>query len=341
MKLKMGSGVRRNDERASSWRTRGPMLIAAVLSVFAACAHAQTGYPSKPVRIIASQSPGGGIDVVARIVSTKLGEALGGTVVVENRPGANGSVAAELTAKAAPDGHTLMVGAIGNLAVNPFFYKKLGYDPLRDLAPITSAITGGQLVVVHPSVPAKTVKELIAVARARPRELAYASSGTGGSGFLAAALFQSMTKTALLHVPYKGGAPAMVDLVAGQTQLGFPSPSTSATYIEQGKLRPLAVTTANRSKLYPQLPTVSESGVPGYASFSWYGFVTTPKTPQPIIARLNREIVQILHLPEAVEPLGKLGMEIWTMTPDAFSAHIKSEHTKWGRVIREAGITEN
>jgi tripartite-type tricarboxylate transporter receptor subunit TctC len=285
--------------------------------------------------------PGGGIDVVARIVASRLGEALGQTVFVDNRPGANGSLAAELTAKSPPDGHTLMVGAIGNLAINAFFYKKLGYDPLKDLAAVTAAISGGNVLVVHPTLPAKSVKELIALARARPGALAYASSGTGGSGHLAGALFRSMTKIVLLHVPYKGGAPAIVDLVAGQTQLAFPSPSTSATFIDSGKLRALAVTTARRSKIYPELPTIAEAGVPGYEQQSWYGFVVPAKTPQYIILRLNKELVQILNTSEASEPLLKLGMEVWTTTPEVFGAHIKSEYDKWGRVIREAGITEN
>jgi tripartite-type tricarboxylate transporter receptor subunit TctC len=315
--------------------------VTVFLAITTHIAHAQTPpFPTKPLRIIASMPPGGGIDMVARAVATKLGDALGQTVFVDNRPGANGSLAAELTAKAPPDGHTLMVGAIGNLAINGFFYKKLGYDPLKDLAPITAAVSGGQVVVVHPSVPAKSVKELIAIARARPGELAYASSGTGGSGHLAGALFQRMAKIVLLHVPYKGGAPAIVDLAAGQTQLAFPSPSTSATFIEQGKLRALAVTTAKRSKIYPQLPTLAEAGVAGYESASWYGLVAPAKTPHYAITRLNREIVQILSSPEASEPLLKLGMEVWTTTPEAFAAHIKSEHDKWGRVIREAGITE-
>ena len=298
-------------------------------------------YPTKPLRLIASMPPGGGIDIVARVVATKLGDALGQTVIVDNRAGANGSLAAELTAKSPPDGHTLMVGAIGNLAVNAFFYQKLGYDPLRDLAPVTAAVSGGNVLVVHPSLPAKSVKELIALARARPGALAYSSSGTGGSGHLAGALFRNMTGIVLLHVPYKGGAPAIVDLAAGQTQLAFPSPSTSASFIESGKLRALAVTTARHSKIYPQLPTIAEAGVPGYEQHSWYGFVVPAKTPQYIIARLNKELTQILNTPEAAEPLLKLGMEVWTTTPEAFGAHIRSEYKKWGRVIREAGITEN
>jgi tripartite-type tricarboxylate transporter receptor subunit TctC len=292
------------------------------------------------VRLIASQPPGGGIDVVARVAATKLAEAFGQPVLVDNRPGANGSVAGELTAKSPPDGYTFMLGAVGNLAVNPFFYKKLGYEPLTDLTPVTGAVRGGNVLIVHPSVPARNVKELIALARARPGEIAYGSSGTGGSGHLAGALFRYLTKIVLLHVPYKGGAPAVIDLVAGQTQLTFSAPATCNTFVIQHKVRPLAVGTAKRMRIYPDLPTIAEAGVPGYEQSSWYGFVVPAKTPQPIVARLNRELVQILASPEASEPLHKQGMEIWTTTPEAFAAHIKAEHEKWGRVIRTVGITE-
>jgi tripartite-type tricarboxylate transporter receptor subunit TctC len=324
------------------------MLVATTMLVVVAACIAVTGltfaqqptYPAKPVRLLASQPPGGGIDAVARAVSTRLAEALGQTVIVDNRPGANGSVAAELTAKSPPDGYTFMLGAVGNLGVNAFFYKKLGYDPLRDLAPITAAVSGGNVLVVHPSLPARSVKELIALAKARPGELAYGTSGTGGSGHLAGALFRSMTHIVLLHVPYKGGAPAIVDLIAGHTQLAFPAPATAGSFIQQGKLRALAVGTARRSKIYPQLPTIAEAGVPGYESHSWYGFVAPAKTPPNIIVRLNRELVQVLNTPETTDTLLKQGMEVWTSTPEAFGTYIKSEYDKWGRVIREAGITE-
>jgi len=300
----------------------------------------QPAYPSKPIRIVASQAPGGGIDLVCRLVAPKLSDALGQTVIVDNRPGANGSVAAELTAKAPPDGYTLMLGAVGNLGTNPLFFKKLGYEPLRDLAPVTSAVSSGNVLVVHPSVPARSVKELIGLARKHPNELAYGTSGTGGAGHLAGALFRRMTKTDLLHVPYKGGGPAMVDLVAGQTQIGFASPPSSAGFIKAGKLRPLAVTTARRSKLFPELPTIAEAGVPGYESHAWYGFVVPAKTPQPIVARLHDEIVRVLQAPESAQALLGQGLEVWTMTSEAFGAYIRSEAEKWTRVIREAGINE-
>ena len=317
------------------------LFAAILLSLLAPLAVAQQApYPSKTIRMIASQAPGGGIDSVCRIVATRLSDAVAQTVIVDNRPGANGSLAAELTAKSPPDGYTLMLGAVGNLGTNILFYKKLGYAPLRDLAPVTSAVSSVNVLVVHPSVPARSVKELIAITRKRPNELAYGTSGTGGAGHLAGALFQQLTKTRLLHVPYKGGGPAMVDLVAGQTQLGFASQPSSAAFIKDGKLRALAVTTSSRSKLFPHLPTIAEAGVPGYESHAWYGFVVPAKTPQAVVSRLNQEITRILNTPDAIQPLLALGLEVWTMTPDAFGAYIRSEAEKWTRVIKEAGINE-
>ena len=303
-------------------------------------AAAQAPFPSKTIRIIASQAPGGGIDTVCRIVAPRLSEAVGQTVIVDSRPGANGSVAGELTAKAPPDGYTLMLGAVGNLATNVHFYKQLGYDPLRDLAPVTPAVSSINVLVVHPSVPAKSVKELITLARKQPDALAYGSSGTGGTGHMAGALFQRLTKIQILHVPYKGSGPAMVDLVAGQTQIGFASQPSVAGFIRDGKLRALAVTTGRRSRLFPQLPTLAEAGVPGYESHAWYGFVVPARTPQPVVARLNQEIVRIMHLPDVGQALATQGVEAWTMKPEEFGAYIRSEADKWGRVIREAGISE-
>ena len=234
-----------------------------------------------------------------------------------------------------------MIGAVGNLAVNTFFIKQMSYEPLQDLAPVTLAVSGANVLVVHPSVPARSVKELVALAKARPGALAFGTTGIGGTGHLAGALFQSMAKVELLHVPYKGGAPAMVDLLAGEVQLTFASSPTVAPNISSGRLKPLAVTTLHRSKLFPQLPTVAESGVPNYEAQSWYGFVVPAKTPVAIIARLNKEIVQILNRPETAEALLKSGMEPWSSTPDAFGAYLKAEYNKWGRIIKAAGISAN
>lgn len=313
-------------------------LLACFIAPFAAAQ--QASYPSKTIRIIASQSPGGGIDSVCRIVAPRLSEALGQTVIVDNRPGANGSVAAELTAKSPPDGHTLMLGAVGNLGTNVLFYRKLGYDPLTDLAAVTSAVLSVNVMVVHPSVPARSVKEFVELARKHPGQLAFGSSGTGGAGFLAGALFQRLTKTEILHVPYKGSGPAMVDLVAGQTQLGFASQPSTVGFIRDGKLRPLAVTTARRSKLLPDLPTIAEAGVKGYESHAWYGFVVPARTPEAIVLRLQQEIARIILLPEVNQQLLAKGLEGWTMAPGEFSAYIRSEVAKWTRVIRDTRLNE-
>jgi tripartite-type tricarboxylate transporter receptor subunit TctC len=273
-------------------------------------------------------------------VGTRLTDALGQNVMVDNRAGANGSVAGELTAKSPPDGYTMMLGAVGNLAVNGFFTKNMTYDPLRDLAPVTPVVTSGNVLVVHPSVPVKSLKEFLALARSRPGELAYGSSGVGGSGHLATGLLQSMAKIQLLHVPYKGNGPAIINLMSGEVQLAFASPASVSANISSGRLRALAVGTANRSKQFPQVPTISEAGVPGYESKSWYGIVVAAKTPQPIIVRLNKEIAQILSRPEVIELMLTQG-EAWTTSPEAFAVFIKSEHDKWGRVIKEQGITAN
>ncbi len=328
--------------RGGFFVTATNIAVACVLIAVAPIAQAQQPpYPAKTIRLIASQSAGGGVDTVARLVASRLSESVGQTVIVDNRAGANGSLAAELTAKAPPDGYTFMIGAVGNLGVNRFFIKQMNYDPFTDLAPVTLAISSSSVLVAHPSLPVSNVKELLALARARPGALAHGSSGVGGAGHLAGALFQSMTKVSLLHVPYKGGAPAMVDLVAGQVQLSFSSTPTAVTNINSGRLRALAVTSAQRSRLLPNLPTIAEAGVPGFEANSWYGFVVPAKTPQAIVARLNKEIVQIIHRTDSGEALLKVGLEPWTSTPDVFGAYIKSEYEKWGRIIREIGITAN
>ena len=320
------------------------VMLSALMATHTSTAVAQpasAAYPTKPVRIIASQSAGGGVDAVARLTAARLTEAFGQQVIVDNRAGANGSLAAEMTAKSPPDGYTLMLGALGNLGVNRYFIKQMNYDPATELAPVTQAITSCSVLVAHPSLPVKSVKELIALARAQPGTLAHGSSGVGGAGHLAGALFQSMTKITMLHVPYKGGAPAIVDLLAGQVQLSFASAPTAGTNINSGRIRALAVTTAQRSKLLPQLPTIAEAGVAGYESSSWYGYVVAAKTPPPIVARLNREIVQILNRPDSGEALLKVGLESHTSTPEAFGTYIKSEVAKWGRIIQDLGITAN
>jgi len=312
----------------------------ALLLLLSAASFAQN-YPTKPIRFVVANSPGGGLDVTARVISPRLISALGQQVIIDNRPGAAGSLAAEITAKSAPDGYTVLLGAIGNLAVNVSLYKGLDYHPLRDLAPITFAVSGSNVLVVHPSVSAKTTQELIALARTQPGKLAYGSSGSGNAGHLAGELFKSMAKVDMVHVPYKGGAPAMIDLIAGQTQLIFSSPPTAVPQVKAGRIRALAVTTARRSAVLPDLPTIAESGLPGFETDNWYGIVVAKKTPRAIVDRLNAEFGRILNMPDIKEGLLRQGLEAAPGTPDAFGAYMKSEFNKWAKVIADAGLTAN
>ena len=318
------------------------LIVVAALCGTATLAFAQSdNYPTRPIRFIAANAPGGGLDITARAITPKLTAVLGQQVIVDNRAGAAGSVAAEIVAKSAPDGYTIMVGSIGGLAVNPHLYKGLGYEPLRDLAAITWAVSGSNVLVVHPSVQAKSVRELIALAKAQPGKLSYGSSGAGNAGHLAGELFKGMAGVNMVHIPYKGGAPAMIDLLAGQIQLIFSSAPTAVPQVKNGKIRGLAVTTLKRSVVLPDLPTVSESGLKGFEADNWYGVVTTMKTPRTIIDRLNAEIVKALHQPDVKQLLLTQGLEVRTSTPQEFGAYINSEYEKWGKVIRTAGIVAN
>ena len=302
---------------------------------------APVNYPHKPIRFIAANSAGGGLDIVARAISPKLAAVFGYQVVVDNRAGAAGSLASEITAHAPPDGHTILVSAIGGLAVNTNLYKGLNYHPLRDLAAITFATSQSNVLIVNLSVAAKSVQELIALARAQPGKLTYGSSGAGNAGHLAAELFKSMTRTDMVHVPYKGGAPAMIDLIAGQVQLVFSSAPTAVPQVKAGKVRALAVTTLKRSTVLPDLPTIAESGLPGYEADNWYGVVTTAGTPRPIIDYLNAEIVRALWAPDVKQLLFVQGLEVHTSTPPEFGAYMRSEFDKWAKVIKDAGISAN
>ena len=298
-------------------------------------------YPTKPVRFIAANSAGGGLDIVARALSPKLAAVFGQQFVVDNRAGAAGSLASEITAHSPPDGYTILCSSLGGLAVNTNLYKGLNYHPLRDLAAIGWATSQSNVLVVNNSVAAKSVQELIALARAQPGKLTYGSSGAGNAGHLAAELFKSMTKTDIVHVPYKGGAPAMIDLIAGQTQLVFSSAPTAVPQVKAGKVRALAVTTIKRSTVLPELPTVAESGLPGYEADNWYGVVTTAGTPRAIIDRLNAEISRALLSPDVKQLLFIQGLEVHTSTPAEFGAYMKTEFDKWAKVIKDAGITAN
>jgi tripartite-type tricarboxylate transporter receptor subunit TctC len=319
-----------------------PAAAAIVLLGLATPAYAQSNaYPSKAIRFVVANSPGGGLDVTARAVAPKLINVFGQQIIIDNRAGAAGSLAAEIVAKSPPDGYTMLMGSIGNLAVNPHLYKGLGYEPLKDLAPVTYAVSGSNVLVVHPSVPAKTVQELIALGRAQPGKLTYGSSGAGNAGHLAGELFKSMAKIDMVHVPYKGGAPAMFALIADQVQVVFSSAPTAIPQVKAGKIRALAVTTLKRSALLPELPTVSESGLRGFEADNWYGVAVATRTPRAIIDRLNTELIRALNMPDVKQLLFTQGLEVSTGTPEAFGTYMKSEDTKWAKVIKDAGLIAN
>ncbi len=313
----------------------------ALLGVFLSCPVLAAGaqsYPVRPVRLIAPSSPGSGVDIVARIVGQKLSENLKQQVVIENRAGAGANLGAEIAAKATPDGYTLFMGTPAH-AINTSLYRRLNYDIVKDFIPISLVTTGQYVLVVHPSLPAKNVKELIALAKARPGQLNYASAGNGNATHLAGELFKSLTKLNIVHVPYKGTGPALTDLIGGQVQFMFANLTAGLPHIKSGKLRALAVTGAARSSAAPDIPTVIESGVPGYTVTSWYGVLAPAATSQEIINRLNGEIARVMRSPDMKDRLAGEGAEPASSTPAEFAAFIKTEIAKWGKVVREAGIS--
>jgi tripartite-type tricarboxylate transporter receptor subunit TctC len=301
------------------------------------CAHAQPGYPNKPIRLIVPFAPGGGTDLTARAIAMKLTEAWGQTVVPDNRAGANGTIAVDIATKSPPDGYTLTMISSSH-SVNSSLYKNLPYDLTRDLSPITQATSQPYALVVHPAVPAKSIKELVTLAKSKPDGLTYGSSGLGGLSHLSGALFCSLAGIKLIHVPYKGGNPALNDVVGGQIQMLFSTLLQSDTQRKAGRVRALAVTTKKRSPGAPDLPTMQEAGVAGYEVAGWYGVLAPAKTPRAIIEKLNAEIVHILHSPDVQGRLAADGSEAVGNTPEQFGAHIKSEVAKWAKVINEASI---
>ena len=298
---------------------------------------AQAQYPTRPVRIIVPTSVGSAADTLARTLAPPLGERLGQPVVVENRAGAATVIGAEAVAKAAPDGHTLLIG-LPALAINPSIYRKLPYDVLRDFAPITRATSQPNLLVVHPSLPAKSVRELIALAKARPGELVFASSGVGAGSHLTLELFLLMTGTRMLHVPYKGPAPGVIDLMSGRVSVMSPSTVATLPHVRSGRLRALAVTTPQRAVGLPDIPTVAEAGVPGYESVSWFGLVAPAGTSKEVISRLHQEAAAILRAPDIRERLARDGTEVVAGSPDELGAYIRAEMVKWAKVVKAAGI---
>jgi tripartite-type tricarboxylate transporter receptor subunit TctC len=312
-------------------------ITACVALAFAATAHAQTTYPTKPVRIIVPQSPGASTDLTARLIAQRLNAALGQPFVVDNRPGAGSIVGTDLVAKAAPDGYTLLVVA-SSITLNPTLHKNLPFEPIRDFAPITQLSSFPNLLTVHPTLPVKTVKDLIALAKAKPGSLNYGSSGSATGTHLSAELFKYMTGIDMVHVPYKGGGPAVQALLGGQVQLNFATIVTILPHMKSGKLRGIAVTTAKRSPAAADIPTIAESGVPGYDHGPWNGFLAPAKTPRAVVAKLNQETARILHSPDVKNVFMSEGAEPVGNKPEEFAAIIKSETEKWAKVIKAAGI---
>ena len=311
-------------------------LAACVLALSGAQTTFAQGYPSKPIRIVAPFPVGGAPDVLARSIGAKLGERLGQAVVVENRLGAGGNIAYASVASAAADGYTLLLAA-GSLATNVSLYKDLMYDTVKDFAPITLVATSPHVLVAHPSVQATSVSELIALAKAKPGQLTYGSSGSGTVLHLAGEMFKTMAGVDLVHVPYKGGAPATNDLLSGQIALMFSAIPGALPQVRAGKLRALGVTGAQRSPTMPDVPTIAEAGLPGYAIEAWFGLLAPARTPESIVAKLNKDVVAILGDAEMKRRMADLGQELTSNTPEQFAAFIKSEITRMGEVVRASG----
>ena len=313
------------------------LVLAALAASVALSAFAQS-YPSKPIRLIVPFAAGGGNDNIARLVGKRLNESLGQPLVIDNRPGAGGVVGAELAAKSPPDGYTLFLGGVGSHAVNPNLIEKLPYDPIRDFSPVILLARAPLILVVHPSVPARTFAEFVAYARKNPGKLNFASNGNGSSAQLAAVMFDSMAGAEMVHVPYKGLAPALTDLLSGQVQVMFSSPVAILPHIKAGKLRALAVTGEKRIASLPEAPTVAESGFPGYEASSWYGILAPAGTSREIVARLNAEFLKALEQPDVRNSLIADGAEPVGDTPEQFAAYIRSEKERMGKLIRDARI---
>ena len=312
-------------------------LLLAVLALTALPAMAQQ-YPSKPIVLVVPFAPGGTSELISRLVAQKLTERLGQQVVVENRPGAAGNIAMEQVARAAPDGYTLILGHIGTLAVNPAMFPKLPYDAIKDFAPVSLIAAVPNIVTVNPAVPAKTLKEFLDLARAKPGSINYGSAGNGSAGHLAMEYLKRIAKTDMVHVPYKGTGPMLTDLLAGQTQATFTGSSPLIPHIKSGKLRALAVGSAVRIPSLPEVPTVAESGFAGFETSQWYGIIAPAKTPPAIIQKLSVEIAQVMKQPDVIARLSGDGTVMIGSTPNEFAAYISKEMKRWGEVVHDANI---
>lgn len=307
------------------------------LLLFAGVVQAASSYPLRPIRMIVAYPPGGGTDQVGRVMAEQLTQTLGQQVVVDNRGGATGNIGTELAARAAPDGYTLLMGNVAPNAVNVSLFRKLGFDPVKDFAPVSVVAETAQVLVVHPSIPVRNVRELVALLKRRPGEMVYSSAGNGSQPHLSAELFASMTGTRMLHVPYKGGPQAMTDLIAGHVALSFATAPSAVPNVRSGKVRALGVSTRARIPALPDVPTIAESGVPGYDAVGYFGLVAPAGTPAAIIERLHASVLSVLKDPAIRRSLSDQGAEPMTSTPAEYAALIRDEVAKWGRVVRESG----
>lgn len=296
-------------------------------------------YPTKPVTIIVPFAAGGTTDILARIIGQALTAELGQSVVVDNRAGAGGNIGGQAAAKATPDGHTLFMGTVGTHAINASLYKKMPFDPVKDFAPLTRVANVPNLLVANPAQPYKSVKDLIAYAKANPGKVNFGSSGNGSSIHLSGELFKSLAKVDMQHVPYKGSAPAVTDLLGNQIGIMFDNMPSAIQHVRSGKLVPLAVTTAKRSPELPNVPTIAEAGVPGYEATSWFGMFAPAGTPAPVLAKLNAAIVKVLGQPDVKKKINEQGAEVYSETPEQFAAFIQAESVKWGKVVKESGAS--
>jgi tripartite-type tricarboxylate transporter receptor subunit TctC len=313
-------------------------LLALSTTAIVVPAFAQSKFPSRPITILVPFAAGGTTDILGRLMARHLATRLGGTVIVDNKPGAGGSVGSSMVAKAAGDGHALLMGTIGTHAINQYLYKKLAYDPFKDFAPVSLVAMVPNVLVVHPSQPYRTVKEMIVYAKANPGKLNYASAGNGTSIHLSGAMFEQMAQVDMIHVPYKGSAPAVADLIAGQTSCMFDNLPSSMPHIKSGALRAIAVTSSKRFPALPNVPTIAESGLPGYDATSWFGLWAPSSTPSELVARLNAEINQILSLPDVKQVMLEQGAEAAPDTPQQFASFIQSEAGKWSKVVKTANV---
>jgi tripartite-type tricarboxylate transporter receptor subunit TctC len=323
----------------ASRRRRRAALALAALAVGLAVAPAAfaDGYPARPVKLVVPFPPGGPLDATGRLIAEKLTAAWGESVVVENRPGAGGNIGADLVAKSAPDGYTILLGALSTHAVNPSLYAKMPYDAVKDFAPITLLAVTPNVLVVNPALPVKSVKELVAYAKANPGKLSFASGSNGSAGHLAGELFKTDTGTDIVHIPYKGAAPAMQALLAGDVQFMFDNLASAMAQVKAGKVRALAVTTAERSPLVPDLPTMAEAGLPGFDISTWYGLLAPAATPKDVIAKWNAEVTRILNTPEVRERLAAQGAVATPTTPEQFAAFIGREIPKYAKIVKASG----